>query len=320
MVGEDQVPGYPGPSGLIVERTDTLRRFVFEGYPFRGQLVHVDTAWQAMMEHHHYPAGVRDSLGEAVAATVLLASTLKFEGQLSLQLRGSGPMHLMLVECSDRLALRGVARFRDPPDSHDLRVLSGDGTLTVTLTSKQLAKPYQGIVPLAGERMSDCLGHYFESSEQLPTRVWLSADGTRISGLLLQRLPEKSAPGSIPPLGGAAPSADEVADAWRRVQMMADTVTDRELLQLKDTDLLHRLFSEDNLRVFEPAPVYFRCSCSRERVVTMLKSLGQQEVASIVEEQGAVEVRCEFCNRAYDFDAVDAAGLFADALTPSGPH
>ena len=102
--------------------------------------------------------------------------------------------------------------------------------------------------------------------------------------------------------------------------MMAETVTDRELLQLKDTDLLHRLFSEDNLRVFDPAPVYFRCSCSRERVVTMLKSLGEQEVASIVEEQGAVEVRCEFCNRAYDFDAVDAAGLFADALTPSGPH
>src|SRR5512145_805039 len=145
---------------------DTLRRFVFERYPFRGQLVHLGPAWRAMMEHHDYPAHVRDSLGEAVAATVLLSSTLKYRGQLSLQLRGEGPMHLMLVECSDGLAVRAVARFRDPPDTRDLRVLSGDGTLTVTLEHEDAANRYQGVVPLAGETMSECLRGYFESSEQ----------------------------------------------------------------------------------------------------------------------------------------------------------
>jgi hypothetical protein len=138
----------------MIERTmpesDTLRRFVFERYPFRGQLGHMGPSWRAMMEHHDYPRQVRDSLGEAVAATVLLSSTLKYEGLLSLQLRGDGPMHLMLVECSEGLAIRAVARFRDPPDTRDLRLLSGDGTLTVTIENDDATNRYQGIVPLAG--------------------------------------------------------------------------------------------------------------------------------------------------------------------------
>ena len=149
---------------------DTLRRFVFERYPFRGQLVHLGPAWAAMMEHHDYPAQVRDTLGEAVAAAALLASTLKFDGLLSLQLRGEGPMHLMLVECTDGLAMRAVARFRNVPDTRDLRELSGNGTLTVTVESGHAENRYQGIVPLTGASMSDCLRAYFEQSEQLPTR------------------------------------------------------------------------------------------------------------------------------------------------------
>ena len=175
-------------------RTDTLRRFLFERYPFRGQLVHLGPAWQAMMEHHDYPAQVRDSLGEAVVAAALLSSTLKYDGLLSLQLRGEGPMHLMLVECTDGLAMRAVARFRDPPDTRDLRLLSGNGTLTVTVESGDAANRYQGIVPLAGDSMGDCLRAYFEHSEQLPTRLWLRADGDSASGLLLQRLPVTARP------------------------------------------------------------------------------------------------------------------------------
>ena len=320
MVREDPHARHPGARGLKVADSDTLRRFIFERYPFRGQRVRIDAAWRAMMEHHAYPPAVRDSLGEAVAAAVLLASTLKFEGQLSLQLRGSGPMHLMLVECSDTLALRAVARFNDPPETHDLRRLSGDGTMTVTIESKQLPRPYQGIVPLAGERMSDCLGHYFESSEQLPTRVWLQADAERSSGLLLQRLPVDAKEMGLEAITGSAAGEEEIEEAWQRVQIMAQTVTGAELLELTDVDLLKRLFAEDDLRLFEPAPVFFRCRCSRERVATMLRSLGQPEVDSILAEQGKIEVRCEFCSRAYRFDSVDGAGLFADTLGPSGPH
>jgi molecular chaperone Hsp33 len=299
-----------------MQQTDSLRRFVFERYPFRGQLVHLGPAWRAMMEHHDYPAAVRDSLGEAVAASALLASTLKFKGQLSLQLRGAGPMHLMLVECSDGLALRAVARFRDPPETRDLRELSGNGTLTVTLEGDDLANRYQGVVPLAGERMSECLREYFESSEQLPTRLWLRADGEQASGLLLQRLPVTTRPASATESGAGGVSEDEIEDAWRRVQLVAGTVTDPELAELADRELLRRLFAEDDVRMFEAAPVYFRCRCSRARVETMLRSLGRDEVDSIIAERGSVEVRCEFCSRAYRFDPVDVGALFSRGPDP----
>jgi molecular chaperone Hsp33 len=303
---------------------DTLRRFVFERYPFRGQLVHLGPSWRAMMEHHDYPGHVRDSLGEAVAATVLLSSTLKYDGQLSLQLRGEGPMHLMLVECSDQRAIRGVARFRDPPETRDLRLLSGDGTLTVTVENDSANNRYQGIVPLAGASMSECLREYFENSEQLPTRLWLHANATSASGLLLQRLPVTSRPSTASESGRGALPEDEIEDAWRRVQLVAATVTDSELAELGDRELLRRLFSEDDVRMFESSPVYFRCRCSRERVAKMLVSLGRDEVDSVLAERRSVEVRCEFCGRAYDFDAVDCAQLFATGAsdTPSrgAPH
>jgi molecular chaperone Hsp33 len=303
---------------------DTLRRFLFERYPFRGQLVHLGPAWQAMMEHHEYSPSVRDTLGEAVAATALLSSTLKYKGLLSLQLRGEGPMHLMLVECTDGLAMRAVARFRDPPGTRDLRDLSGHGTLTVTIENEEhgdrsQASRYQGVVPLVGAAMSDCLREYFESSEQLPTRLWLHADGTNVSGLLLQRLPVTAKPASVRESGAGVVPEEEVEDAWHRVQLVADTVTGTELAQLDDQKLLRRLFAEDDVRMFESAPVFFRCRCSRERVENMLKSLGRAEVDSIIEEFGQVEVRCEFCSRAYRLDAVDCAVLFASVPGPGNP-
>ena len=301
-----------------MQHADSLRRFVFERYPFRGQVVHLGPAWRAMMEHHEYPDEIRDSLGEAAVATVLLASTLKFHGQLSLQLRGTGPMHLMLVECSDGLAVRGVARFREAPPTRDLRVLSGDGTLTVTLEGEDLANRYQGIVPLAGERMQDCLREYFETSEQLPTRLWLRADAEQASGLLVQRLPLTSRPASATESGSGGISEEEVEDAWQRVQLVAGTVTDAELASLPDRDLLRRLFAEDDVRMFEAAPVFFRCRCSRERVETMLKSLGHDEIEGVLAERGSVEVRCEFCSRAYRFDAVDVGALFKEAARSGG--
>jgi len=297
---------------------DSLRRFVFERYPFRGQLVHLGSAWVAMMEHHEYPAQVRDSLGEAVAAAALLSATLKFQGLLSLQLRGEGPMHLMLVECTDGLAMRAVARFRDPPESRDLRTLSGDGTLTVTVENEGGAHRYQGIVPLAGASMSECLRQYFEHSEQLPTRLWLRADGDSVSGLLLQRLPVMSRPADVTESGPGGVAEEEIEDAWRRVQLVADTVTAHELATLADRDLLRRLFAEDDVRMFEPAPVFFRCRCSRERVENMLRALGRPEVDSVLAEFGQVEVRCEFCSRAYRLDAVDVGALFGDGLRSTG--
>src|SRR4029453_6499912 len=157
---------------------DCLHRFLFERYPIRGHIVHLDASWRALLEHRDYPPSIRDTLGEAVAASVLLAATLKFDGTLSLQLQGQGPMHLMLAQCSDALGVRAVARYRETEAEYqrDLSAFSGAGKLTVTLENDDLSQRYQGIVPLTGERMADCLRSYFESSEQLPTRWGLQPD------------------------------------------------------------------------------------------------------------------------------------------------
>lgn len=296
---------------------DCLHRFLFEHYPIRGHLVHLDASWLALLEHRDYPAAIRDTLGEAVAAAVLLAATLKFEGTLSLQLQGKGPMHLMLAQCSSQLGVRAVARYRDPPDTHDVLALSGEGNLTVTLENEDLSQRYQGIVPLDSERLAGCLQGYFENSEQLPTRLWLHADEQGVSGLLLQRLSDDSVALRSSGAGAARSSPLDpaaVEDAWNRVQMLAQTLEPAELRTLADQEILHRLFAEDDVRMFERTPVFFRCRCSRERVVGMLRSLGAEEIRSILEERGSVEVRCDFCNRAYQFDRVDTEQLLAAAV------
>lgn len=293
---------------------DCLHRFLFEHYPFRGHIVHLDASWRALLEHRDYPPSIRDTLGEAVAASVLLAATLKFDGTLSLQLQGQGPVHLMLAQCSSQLGVRAVARYREAPDTRDVLVLAGEGNLTVTLENEDLSQRYQGVVPLAGSRLADCLQDYFENSEQLPTRLWLHADDKGVSGLLLQRLSNDSVAQRTTGAPHAPLDPDEVEDAWNRIQLLAETLRPEELRALTDQQILHRLFAEDDVRMFESAPVFFRCRCSRERVQGMLRSLGAQEIRSLLEERGSVEVRCDFCNRAYQFDPVDVEQLFAAGL------
>jgi molecular chaperone Hsp33 len=286
---------------------DSLHRFLFEQFPFRGHLVHLDAAWRALIEHREYPDAIRDTLGQAVVASVLLAATIKFEGVLSLQLRGDGPVHLLLAQCTSGLGVRGLARHRDVAvEGTRIVDLIGSGNLTVTLETDGGAQRYQGIVPIAGERLAESLQVYFENSEQLPTRLWLYADAQGASGMLLQKLPGNPS--------AAAGDAAAVDDAWRRVQLIADTLTPEELRTLADQEILHRLFNEDDLRLFDPSPVYFRCRCSRERVGGMLQGLGEAETRSVLAERGEVEVRCDFCNRAYLFDAVDVEQLFKQAV------
>ena len=285
---------------------DSLHRFIFEHYPIRGHLVHLDASWRALIEHREYPAVIREVLGEAVVASLLLAATIKFEGVLSLQLQGTGAVQLLLAQCTSGLGVRGLARYREDLEAGattgGLPGLIGAGNLTVTLESDDGSQRYQGIVPIAGARLADSLQIYFENSEQLPTRLWLYADEHGAAGMLLQRLP--GAPGTAV----ADPAA--IDDAWRRVQLIGATLTPEELRSLADAEIVHRLFNEDDVRIFEPAPVYFRCRCSRDRVSGMLQGLGESETRSILAERGEVEVRCDFCNRAYVFDAVDVSQLF----------
>ncbi len=295
---------------------DLLHRFLFERLPVRGHLVRLDASWRAAIEHHEYPPSISAALGEAMAASVLMAGALKFEGRLSLQFEGPGPVRLMLAQCTHRHAIRGVARHDEwPAGEMPADGLFGGGQLAVTIEQQESGDRYQGVVPLVAAELSDCLEQYFERSEQLPSRMMLAATPDRTAGLLLQRVA----------VGTAGPTANpaEADDAWRRIGLLAGTVSMRELLDLPCRELLGRLFPEDDIRLFEGTPVFFQCSCSRERVAGILQALGGEEVQALLRERGDVEVRCEFCNRAWRFDAVDVAGLFsagAPQQAPPGLH
>ena len=283
---------------------DTLTRFLFEHAEVRGEVVRLDATWRAVLECHAYPEPIRNLLGEMMAAATLLAATLKFEGALIMQMQGSGPVTLAVVECSSEFHLRATAKWRDDLAPGDIATLLGQGKFVITIDPKSSNQIYQGIVALEGTTVAEVLEHYMLQSEQLETRLWLAADGEQACGFLLQRLPE---------------NVSEDADAWNRALNLGNTLTSEELLKLPAREILHRLFHEEDLRLFDPRPVSFRCTCSRERVANMLRLLGLNEVHSILEEQGKIEVDCEFCNRHYHFDAVDAEQLFAaEVLTQPG--
>jgi molecular chaperone Hsp33 len=279
---------------------DTLHRFLFEQLAVRGEWVHLDATWQTVLERRDYPPVIRRVLGEALAATVLLSATLKTQGLLTLQLQAQGPLHLLVVQCSHNHELRGLARWQEEVDEAPLPTLCGEGTVTITFEPDDGQERYQGIVPLTGDSLADALETYFAQSEQLLTRLYLNADDTAAAGLLLQRLPSQSAD----------------SDAWNRIEQLGNTVTAEELLTLDARTLIHRLFHEEDVRLFGAQPVTFRCTCSNERTESLLRALGREEVRSIVAEQGRVEVACEFCGLSYDFDSVDAENLFA---TPGLP-
>lgn len=291
---------------------DLLHRFLFERLPVRGHLVRLDASWRAAIEHHEYPRAVSDALGEAMAASVLMAGSLKFEGRLSLQFEGPGPIRLLLAQCTHRHAIRGVARHDELPAGGAGPVsLFGGGQLAVTIEQTEGGDRYQGVVPLDEGRLATGLEQYFERSEQLPSRLVLAATTDRAAGLLLQRV-----------AGGdrGTPAAQaEADDAWRRISLLAATLSPAELLDTPCDELLRRLFGEDDIRLFEGTPVFFQCSCSRERVAGILQALGAEEVHALLRERGDVEVRCEFCNRAWRFDAVDVGGLFAEGRARQAP-
>lgn len=284
--------------------SDTLQRFLFEQAPVRGASVQLNATWQAILERHDYPLPVRDLLGEMMAAAVLLASTLKMKGRMSLQLQGDGPLKLMMVECTDGHALRGIAQCDDDVPA-ELPALIGNGRMVITLEPEESKERYQSIVNLQGQSLADALGDYLIRSEQLDTRLWLAADGRYAGGLLIQKLPSDW--------------QDEERELWERVFHLSATIKPEEMLHLPHREIIHRLYHEEDVRVFEAEPIFFRCSCSRERVANMLRTLGYAEVSDIIREQGSVRVACEFCNQKYRFDSVDAAQLFAADAPPDSP-
>lgn len=273
----------------------------------RGELVQLEAAWQSLLSRSEYPPAVAELLGQAAVAAVLLAATLKIDGKLTLQVMTDKPaeaeasrpggVHLLVMQVSSERELRGLAHWHGELQGEGLGLM-GDGRLVMTIETAR-GERYQGIVPLEGASLAEALEGYFARSEQLPTRLWLEAGPQRAAGLLVQKLP-----------GHDSARNDE---DWNRVVALSETITRDELLDLPAGTLLHRIYHEEDRRVFDPEPVRFACSCSRERVAEMLRSLGVDEVESILAEQGKVEVDCEFCNARYTFDTVDAAALFVEA-------
>ncbi len=290
--------------------TDSIHRFLFEHTGIRGNLVHLDASWRAVLDAHPYPEAVRGHLGQALAAVALLSATIKFNGSLILQVQGTGPLRTLVAQATSARTLRGVARWEGTvPTGGTLAACCGEGRLVLTI-ERGGAEPYQGIVPLAGDGIGAALEHYFTDSEQLPTRLWLAADDRQAAGLLLQRLPTDEVGGHV---------GDDTGDDWHRVDLLAGTLTPGELLGLSARDLLHRLYHEEQVRLFDSEPLAFRCGCSRARIEDMLRTLGETEVQAIVTEQGAVTVTCEFCNRTYRLDAVDTGQLFARSIRHASP-
>lgn len=285
-------------SRAMKTQPDSLHRFLFEHAPIRGERVHLDASWRSVLERHDYPPLLREMMGELCAAAVLLAATLKLDGSLILQIQGRGAIRLLVVECSGDLKLRATAKWEGPLHG-SLPELVGDGRFVITLDPRDGKQVYQGIVALEGNSVAEILQNYMTRSEQLETRLWLAADEYAASGMLLQQLPEQAAGDG---------------DAWPRMIQLTDTLRGDELLQLPTQELLHRLYHEEDVRLFEAQPVFFHCTCSRENVGQMLRMLGAEEVEAVLTEQETIEVHCEFCNHRYEFDKVDAAQLFSGAV------
>lgn len=284
---------------------DFIQRFHIQDSPVRGELVHLNEAFEAVLARHEYPERVQQLLGELMAASVLLSATLKFEGSLIMQVRGNGPLQTLMAECNYGGDVRAIAQIGEDWDaaSSDLPLneLLGSGNLVITIDPDE-GERYQGVVPLQGDTLSACIEYYFAQSEQLPTRLWLAATENAVGGLLLQVLP----------------GANDDGEAWNRLQMLADTVRPAELIDLPVEELLHRLYHEEDVELFPAEDVNFRCTCNRERTEQALLSLGEAELLDLVREQNPIIVSCQFCHQEYRFDQLDVTQLLRGGSGSAG--
>lgn len=276
---------------------DTLTDFLFPAYGVRGAVVEITTGIGDMLDLRPYAPDVRKIVGQAIAAMPLLASHSKFEGRINLQFQGKGPIKLLVAQIDRQLVVRGMAKAADDVQGSFRELLSG-GTLAMMLDPDVGTQDYQAVVPIEGEKLANALEGYFAQSEQLPTMLRLGMSEGRLAGILLQRLPE------------------EVADeqGWEHLQVLLNTLEEKELTSIDSHTLMHRLFHAEDLRMFEPRTVKLSCRCDRGSIATMLLGLGEEELAPVLQERGKVDVTCEFCGREYIFTPHEVSELFSAAI------
>ena len=277
-----------------MKEQDLLHRFLFENLGIRGEWVKLTTSWQTAKQHQQGPENAQLQLGQALAAVVMLSATIKFNGSMILQVQGDGDFKTLVAQSTHDRKIRGLIRSNVYVPEGPLESQFGQGRLVLTIEPDN-AQPYQGVVPLQGSNLATALQTYFEQSEQLNTRLWLFANETHAVGLFLQELPSQNS---------------DQAD-WERIEMLADTVTEQELLDLDCGQLLYKLFNEEQVRLFAPEPVEFQCACSRPRIERTLRALGAEELEEILQEQGTIDVGCEFCGKQYLFDRIDVETMLA---------
>lgn len=273
-----------------------LQRFILEDLDIRGAVVRLDSVWQQMLVGRDYPTSVVQTLGEMTATTLLFGSNLKQPGRLTIQLSGNGAISMLVIDCNESLHIRGMAKCEKIIECRSLPELLGSGQLVLSLDMDSMRETHQSIVPLEGNNVTEIFEHYLEQSEQLHSRLFLAASDQAAVGIFLQKLP----------------TADERdTDGWSRIETLASTVSDTELLTLQSETLLMRLFNEETVRVFGAQPVHYGCKENQEKVHSMLRSLGRKEVDSILQEYGEVVINDDICNRTYHFDALAIAAIFS---------
>ncbi len=275
---------------------DFFRAFLFEQLDIRAALVRLGPTWQAMQAGRGYAAPVLGLLGEMAAVSVLIGANLKHVGRLTFQLKGDGPVGMLVMDCDEQLRLRGMARCGEGIPVAPVPELLGDGQLILSLDAVGMSQPYQSLVPIDGDSIAAIFEHYLLRSEQQATRLFLAADAHGATGLFLQKLPDADA---------------RDPDGWDRVQCYAETVRPDELNTLSMETLLTRLFPDEAIRLFDPRPVVYHCPEDWEKVRGMLQTLGHAECKSMLREQGEISIQDEICNHRYRFSAADIDALFA---------
>ncbi|WP_334644931.1 Hsp33 family molecular chaperone HslO [Klebsiella aerogenes] len=286
---------------------DQLHRYLFENYAVRGELVTVSDTLEQILANHSYPQPVKTVLSELLVATSLLTATLKFAGDITVQLQGDGPLSLAVINGNNQQQLRGVARVQgEIPEGADLKTLVGNGYLVITI-SPQEGERYQGVVGLEGDTLAACLEDYFQRSEQLPTRLFIRTgenDGKAVAGgMLLQVMPAQ----------------DAQLNDFEHLATLTETIKAEELFTLPATDVLWRLYHEEEVTVYDPQDVEFKCTCSRQRCADALKTLPDEEVDSILADEGEIDMHCDYCGNHYLFNAMDIAEIRNNA-SPADPQ
>lgn len=280
---------------------DQITPFVFDALPVRGALIHLSRSWRRMLRDHQYDDIVRETLGHAAAATGLIAQSMKFDGAITLQIQGEANLHMLVMQCTSDLEVRGMASISEDGGAETFGDLMQKAHCAITVDTGD--RPYQGIVEIERSSLADSLQNYFERSVQVPSHVMLVSDASLSGGILLQQMPGQS-------------MLNE--DDWNRLGYVAATLRANDFENTNNMELIGKLFAEDDVRVFESKSVAFRCRCSQQRAEEVLRMLGEQETREAVEEQGIVDVTCEYCGRRRSFDPIDISRLFVDNVV-SGP-